>query len=613
MEFPKFTDGDPTSWLSKAKQYFGYYDIQYEQKVSFASYHLNDEANEWWQATSKALNDDQTPITWEVFEAELWARFGPTAAKDFDEALSKIQQTGTLQEYQREFERLQNKVSGWTQKALIGTYIGGLKDNISDGIRMFQPKTLKAAIELARMKDEQLQRQRRFTGFTNKTQRNPSPIPPAPNPTIKTGTNGTPKRLSWDEMKRKRSLGLCFSCDERYTPDHRCQKSQLLLIEGIDDSEDEDDDETPEPEITLQALTGWGSPKTIRTNAEVSRQRLVALIDSGSTHNFVTDKVAGRLNLKLSPAKPFHVRVADGHPIRCTGIYKDVPTIIDGVHFRIDFFPLPIKGQDLVLGMQWLQQLGPTLCDWTAQTMSFSWAGQQQVIHGLQGGSISQAQTEEILQDIKLGQACFTIAVHQEDDAALTIPTKLQPLLEQFDAIFDTPDQLPPSREIEHHIILREGADPVNVRPYRYAHFQKEEIERQVQAMMSTGFIQPSSSPFSSPVLLVKKKDGSWRFCTDYRALNAATVKDRFPIPTVDDMLDELHGATVFTKLDLTAGYHQVRVHPADIHKTAFCTHNGHYEYLVMPFGLCNPPSTFQALMNSVFREHLCKFVLVFF
>jgi len=219
---------------------------------------------------------------------------------------------------------------------------------------------------------------------------------------------------------------------------------------------------------------------------------------------------------------------------------------------------------------------------------------------------LSSHQMEKLLKKGHHGVISQFNAIQAFEPPTLHIHPEMQQVLNNHLQVFDKPHELPPSKgEHDHSITLVPRAQPLNLRPYRYPFAQNNEIEADV--------IRPSISPYSSHVVMVLKKDGESLMCADFRALNKLTVKDKFPIPVVDDLLDELNGAQFFTKLDLCSGYHQIRMKEVNILKNAFRTHEGHYEFLVMPFGLCNAPSTFQSLMNHLLKPYLRKFVLVFF
>ncbi|GJR13938.1 putative reverse transcriptase domain-containing protein [Tanacetum coccineum] len=186
-------------------------------------------------------------------------------------------------------------------------------------------------------------------------------------------------------------------------------------------------------------------------------------------------------------------------------------------------------------------------------------------------------------------------------------------IVQYFPEVFpeDLPG-LPPTRQVEFQIDLVPGAAPVARAPYRLAPSEMKELSEQLKELSDKGFIRPSSSPWGAPVLFVKKKDGSFRMCIDYRELNKLTVKNRYPLPRIDDLFDQLQGSSVYSKIDLRSGYHQLRVREEDIPKTAFRTRYGHYEFQVMPFGLTNAPAVFMDLMNRVCKPYLDKFVIVF-
>jgi hypothetical protein len=325
------------------------------------------------------------------------------------------------------------------------------------------------------------------------------------------------------------------------------------------------------------------------------------------------ETLAKTLKLPFDVESNFGVRVANGQVIRTLGECKEMKFKMQGLHLKLTFNLLELGGCGIVLGTQWLSTLGVISWDFKNLVMGFMHEGKQVWLQGLKEKPNLIQGSKDFKGKATMKGLVLQIMPCELDTIQEEICAPIQELVEEFPQVFEEPEGLPPKRNHEHQILLKQGVPPHCQRPYRYLHYQKTKIEKIVQDLLDSGCVRPSQSPFASPVLLVRKADGSWRMCVDYRGLNKETVKDKFPIPVVDELLDELQGAVVFSKLDLRSGYHQIRMREEDIEKTAFKTHEGHYEYLVMPFGLTNAPSTFQALMNEVFRPYLRKFVLVFF
>ena len=612
LDFPRFNGGeDPTSWICRAEQFFRFQDTPTTDQVGLASFHLEGEAQLWYQL----LQQENNVVTWDVFKAGLLARYGPTQFYDYFGELTKLQQTGSVRDYQSRFENLLAKAGHLPPARQVSCFISGLKEGIKADVLARRPVDLSTAIGLARLYEARNLSQRRpLPASTNVSQkvnkeesssRHPSAI----------------RRMSPAELKERRDKGLCYNCNDKFAPGHRCKK--LFLIEACNDEDDGDVvmdvelvEENEVPGISLHAMSGSDAPETMRVRGAIGIVSTVVLLDSGSTHNFVSERLATKLNLQPATNKKVTVEVASGEKLSSKGKCNAVSIKLGGFVTHVDFYILPLEGYEAVLGTQWLRALGEILWNFSKMTMRFNISGKEILLKGLTRPKDKVVADTILWRNAKKPATGAFLQLDVVREVAVDksqLMPEVQELLDAFSDLFEEPIGLPPTRVQDHRIPLQPGSGPVCTKPYRYPYYQKTEIERLVTEMLSTGVIRPSNSPFSSLVILVKKSNGSWRMCVDYRSLNQMTIKDKFPIPAIDELLDELHGACYFSKLDLRSGYHQIRVLPEDVPKTAFRTHHSHFEFLVMPFGLTNAPSTFQALMNEVFQQYLRKFVLVFF
>ncbi|KAJ9556736.1 hypothetical protein OSB04_011350 [Centaurea solstitialis] len=323
----------------------------------------------------------------------------------------------------------------------------------------------------------------------------------------------------------------------------------------------------------------------------------------------------GRLRVDLSQAIQLGLRSRFYSCQFDTRIAQN-PNSIDifGVRFSINLIPIPMNGVDVVVGIDWMFPNRATT----------DVAGQFVRIHNPSGGdlvvygkgrrvSTSFCSIAKARRYIQRGCTGFLVYAMADQAKERKLSVAEVPVVNEFPDVFpeDLPG-LPPDRQIEFGIDLVPGAAPIARAPYRLAPPELQELSEQLQELSGKGFIRPSSSPWGAPILFVKKKDGSHRMCIDYRGLNKVTIKNRYPLPRIDDLFDQLQGASWFSKIDLRSGYHQLKVKEADVHKTAFRTRYGHFEFPVMPFGLTNAPAAFMDLMNRVCRPMLDRSVIVF-
>ncbi|MCO5586288.1 hypothetical protein L7F22_040227 [Adiantum nelumboides] len=417
-------------------------------------------------------------------------------------------------------------------------------------------------------------------------------------------------KLTSEELERYRKENKCFKCGEQGHSYRSCPQRNTR---------------NEQPRAPKEDVHCKGSPLSYAWG-KVREHDAFILLDSCSTHNFISLELAAKIGVQ--DFETGDVIKADGafigQNVSITPLIGKLRLHIQGYVDKEDFFISPLKHEDVILGTPLFDRLAASI-KFPERKISFKFMKKDMYINAQESGSTILLVNDQVFdKSIKSSISVYMNFVKdslngvnetQVNESGMQEDLELSNFVNQFQDVFidDIPGELPPKRGDDDHMIeLIPRSSPRNKPLYRVSQVQQEEIMRQVNELVEKEMVRPSSSLFCSLVLLVQKKDGTYRMCVDYRALNRITIKNRFPVPRVEDLFDKLQGSTYFSSIDLKSGYHQIRIVDEDIVKTAFRTTFGLYEYLVMPFGLTNAPATFNRTMERIFGPHR-NFTGVFF
>ncbi|GAU33777.1 hypothetical protein TSUD_393390 [Trifolium subterraneum] len=586
------------------------------EKVTFATRFHRGAACNWWEGVRAYMTASQMEMTWANFRRLFIDHYIPESYRmSMERELIELKQGGkSVAEYTAKFNELVRYVADSddapTEAWKIKKYRFGLRADITHDVSMQQVASLGELIQKSYHAESGLEAMRKERFEVNQKKRDSGKykeqLKPRGSPS-KGKQNFSPRTQqvcsecgfvhNGECMKGK---GVCFHCKQ---PGH--YKNECPKLHGSGGSSG-----TTRSKGQVYSLDGEqarGNNALIVDICHLGQSEVVVLFDCGATNSFISVECVMRLGLSsTSLLPPMTVAVATGGKVVSKRVCQNCPVSVIGKIYHVDLICLPLKDMDIVLGMDWL----------SANTVYIGCA-EKNLYVPIDLNAESRAltallqNTHQLIQYLGAENKCFSIMFTMSSEASLS-PSDIPIVREYLDVFPEEINSLPPEREIEFSIDLVPGSQPISVAPYRMSPLELRELKSQLEELLQKHFIRPSVSPWGAPVLLVKKKDGTMWLCIDYRQLNKVTIKNKYPLPCIDDLLDQLRGATIYSKIDLRSGYHQIRIRTSDVSKTAFRTRCGHYEFLVMPFGLTNAPAVFMDYMTRIFQPYLDKFVVIF-
>ena len=618
VRIPTFK-GEPrenvVAWILQARTVFHAQNITDEaMMVHYATTGLEGAALHWY--LNKVIgNNNTTPYTtWNAFATALQTTFQPPNYQQYlRQQLRKLKQTTTVQEYTSQFQNIVGQITEMGELDKVMYYVDGLKSATKMEVSYQAPETLENAVAYAVKFDTAMFGLGKPIGNKFPQRSQPRFSEPIPMEIDSSEILAKP----YMNKGKKPVKGNCFKCGKSGHYAKNCWVKNKPKVNNIESSESSSSLSTN----SLELVSAEGNRENLlRFKGKVDGYPAWILLDSGASKNFVNESFASKNKMLTKKVSSMEVELADGRKSTTSRIVEIKKLELgsyrtSGIKAQI----MKLQRYDIILGKPWLYHANPTI-DWRTNTLTFNYGTKKIVVEAAKISGETSCNSVYISRQqfskIPDSEEIFAIYVNNTEKLEVkkdNIP-EVNKILKEFADVFPTtlPEKLPPKRAIDHTIDLVPGTEPPFRPIYKMSYMELDELKKQLTDLSKRGYIRPSMSPFGAPVLFVHKKDGTLRLCVDYRALNKSTIKNRYPLPRIDELIDRLVGAQYFTKIDLYSGYHQIRIKPEDVHKTAFRTRYGHYEFLVLPFGLTNAPATFMTLMNDIFREQLDQFVVIY-